>query len=74
MGLLSEGPIRNAAPFRRYMFIYPVPIGYDEETGNCYVNPESVDAMLIAWLKKGLSAEEAYKQLDAIIREFAAAG
>jgi hypothetical protein len=44
------------------MFIYPGPIGYDEETGNCYVNPESVDAILIGWLKKGLSAEEAYKQ------------
>jgi hypothetical protein len=34
------------------MYIYPGPIGYDEETGNCYVNPESVDAILIGWLKK----------------------
>jgi hypothetical protein len=56
------------------MYIYPGPIGYDEETGNCYVNPESVDAILIGWLKKGLSAEEAYNQLDAIIRDLAIAG
>jgi|SRR6266481_4776201 len=39
------------------MYIYAGPIGYDEETGNCYVNQKSVDAVL-----KWLAEEGAFRR------------
>ena len=40
------------------MYIFNGPIGYDPKSGNVYVHPEEIDAILVGQLPAGLSVDE----------------
>jgi hypothetical protein len=48
------------------MYIFNGPSGYDELTGNIYINPESVDGFVVAQTEPGLSEDEAREAIGRV--------
>ena len=51
------------------MYIFNGPIGYDELTGNIYINPESVDGFVVAQTEPGLSEDEAREAIGRVLSQ-----
>jgi hypothetical protein len=51
------------------MYIFNGPIGYEPESGNVYVHPEEIDAILVGQLPAGLSVDESRALLLQVISD-----